>query len=104
MSFSVCGWAYPLLVHLCLNTVPIDPKTLSRENVEENCLSLIGHVTGDEKYECVIWKEFMICSMMSFGSVYCDSLRWSLLGSLYLYLWYNHTIFFSNDCVGGCRL
>jgi hypothetical protein len=27
MSFSVCGWAYPFLVHLCWNAVPIDPNT-----------------------------------------------------------------------------
>lgn len=53
ISFLVCIWTYPLLVHLCWNAVLIDPKTLSRENLEENCLSLIGHVTGDEKYECV---------------------------------------------------
>ena len=104
MSISVCGWAYPLPVHLCWNAVRIDPKTLSRKNVEENYLSLIGHATSDEKYECVIWKESLICSMMLFGSVYCESLRGSLLGNLYLYLWYNHTTFFSNDCVRGSRL
>ena len=72
VSFSVCGWAYPLHVHLCWNIVPIDPKTLSRENVEANCLSLVGHVTGDEKYECVMWKESMIFSKMAFGIVYCE--------------------------------
>ena len=77
VSFSVCGWAYPLHVHLCWNIVPIDPKTLSRENVEANCLSLVGHVTGDEKYECVMWKESMICSRMALGSVYYVSLRGS---------------------------
>ena len=104
MSFSMCGWAYPLLIHLCWNVVPIDPKTLSRENVEENCRSLIGHVTSDEKYECVMWKESMMCSRMSFGSVYCESLRGSFLGNLYLYRWYNHTTSFSNDCVGGSRM
>ena len=59
---------------------------------------------GDVKYECVIWKEFIICSRMSFGSVYCESLRGSLLGSLCLDLWCNHTTFFLNDCVGGSRL
>ena len=57
--------------------VPIDPKTLSRENVEANCLSLVGHVTSDEKYECVMWKESMICSRMALGSVYYVSLRGS---------------------------
>ena len=57
MSFFVCGWTNPFPIHLCWNDVPIDPKTLSQENMEENCLCVIGHVTGDEKYECVIWKE-----------------------------------------------
>ena len=104
VSVSVCGWAYPLPVHLCWNAVPLDPKTLSREKVEENCRSVVGHVTGDEKYECVIWKESIIWLMMAFGSVYCDSLRGSLLGVRYLYLWYNHTTSCSNDCVGGSRL
>ena len=66
----------------------------SNKIAEENCLSLIGHVTGDEKYECVMWKESMICLRMSFGSVYCKSLRESFLGNLYLYRWYNHTTFF----------
>ena len=47
----------------------------------------------------------MICSRMAFGSVYCESLRGSFLGSLYLYRWYNHTTFFGMimwgvlDCV-----
>ena len=27
-----------------------------------------------------------------------------ILGSLYLYHWYTHTTYFSNDCVGGSRL
>jgi hypothetical protein len=27
VSFFVCGWAYPFLVHLCWNVVPIDPNT-----------------------------------------------------------------------------
>jgi hypothetical protein len=67
--------------------VPIEPKTLSRENVEENCRSLVGHVTGEEKYECVMWKESRRCSRISLGSVYCESLRGSFLGSLYLYRW-----------------
>ena len=40
----------------------------------------MGHVTGDEKYECVIWNVFMRFSMMVFGSVYCESLRGSFLG------------------------
>ena len=73
-------------------------------NGEENCLSEVGHVIGDEKCECVIWKESMMCSRMTFGSVYWESLRGSFLDILYLYRWYNHITSFSNDCVGGSRL
>ena len=54
---------------------------------------MVGHVTGDEKYECVICNMFMIFSRMASGSVYCASFRGSLLGVLYLYLWFNHAIF-----------
>ena len=31
----------------------------------------------------------------------CEYLSESFFGVLYLYLWYNHTILVSNDCVGG---
>ena len=104
VSFFVCGWAYMFPIHLCWNVVPIDPKTLSWENVEENCFNLIGHVSGDEKYECVIWKESIMCSRMAFGNVYCESSRGSFLGNMYLYCWYNHTTLFLNDCMGRCTL
>ena len=49
VSISVCGWAYPFPIHLSWNVVLIDPNTLSWEKGEENCLSVVGHVTGDEK-------------------------------------------------------
>ena len=49
MSSYVCGWAYPFLIYLCWNVDPIDTKTLSRENGEENCRNVVGHVTGEEK-------------------------------------------------------
>ena len=45
---------------------------------------IVGHVTGEEKYECVMLKELRICSRMVSGSVYCESWRESLLGILYL--------------------
>ena len=90
--------------HLCWNAFPIDPNTTSLGNGEWNCLSVVGHVTGDEKYECVIWNEFMKFSRMAFGSVYCESLRGSFLGVLYLYLWYSHATSVSNGWVGGSRL
>ena len=65
---------------------------------------MVGHVTSDEKCECVMWKESIMFFMMVFGSVYCESLRGSFLGILYLYRWYNHATSFSNDCMGGSRL
>ena len=64
----------------------------------------MGHVTGDEKYDCVIWNEATICSMMTCGSVYWESLRGSFFSILYLYRWNNYTISFSNDCMGGSKL
>ena len=45
----VCGWAYPFPIHLCWNADPIDLKTLSWENGEENCRNEVGHDTGEEK-------------------------------------------------------
>ena len=48
-SYSVCGWAYLFPFDLCWNVVPIDPNTLSRGNGEENCRSVVGHVTSNEK-------------------------------------------------------
>ena len=47
---------------------------------------------------------FMKFSIMVVGSVYCESLRESFLGVLYLYLWYNHATYVSNGWVGGSRL
>ena len=64
----------------------------------------MGHVTGDEKYECVIWNVFIKFSRMVFGSVYCESFRGSFLGILYLYRWYNHATSVSNGWMGGSRL
>ena len=94
---SVCGWAYPFPCHLCWNALPIDPNITSLGKGEWNCLSVVGHVTGDEKYECVIWNVFMKFSRMAFGSVYWKNLRGSFLGVLYLYLWYSHVIYVLND-------
>ena len=61
-------------------------------------------MTGDEKYECVIWNVCMRFSKMVFGYVYCESLRGSFLGVLYFYLWYNQATSVSNGWVGGSRL
>ena len=41
-----------------------------------------------------------MCSRVEFRSVYCEVLRGSLLGILYLYRWYNHTTFILNDYMG----
>ena len=65
---------------------------------------MVGHVTGDEKYERVIWNVFIKFSRMAFGSVYCKSLRELFLGVLYLYRWYSHVTSISNRWVGGSRL
>ena len=84
--------------------MPIDPNTLSRGYGEENCLKEVGHVTGEEKCEWVIWNESKMWLRMSVGSVYWESLRGSFLGILYLYLRYNHVTSCSNDCIGGSKL
>jgi hypothetical protein len=75
VSSSVCGRAYPFPIHLCWNIVPIDPNILSLVNGEDNCLREVGHVIGEEKCECAIWNESIMCSRMAFGSVYWESLR-----------------------------
>ena len=72
--------------YLCWNALPIDPITTSLENGEWNCLSVVEHVIGDEKYKCVIWKELVRCSRMAFGSVYFEKFSGSVLGVLYLHL------------------
>ena len=64
----------------------------------------MGHVTGDEKCEWVIWNVSMMCLRMTFGSVYWESLRRSFLGILYLYRWYNHATSCSKDWMGGSKL
>ena len=45
-----------------------------------------------------------MCSRMILGSVYCESLRGSLLGILYLQRWYSRATSRSNVCVGVSRL
>ena len=47
----------------------------------------IGHVIGNEKYECVREKVVMRWLRSGGGNVYCVSLRGFVFGSLYLYLW-----------------
>ena len=49
-------------------------------------MRVVEHVIGDEKHEYAILKEFIRCSRMAFGSVYCENFRGSFLGVLYLYL------------------
>ena len=100
----LCGWAYPFPIHLYWNVVTVDPNTLSLGNGEDNCLIEVGHLTGDEKCECVIWNESIMCSRMAFGNVYWESLRGLFLGILYLYHWDSHATSFSNDYMGGSKL
>ena len=66
--------------HLYLNVFPPDPNTTSLGKGEWNCLSVVVHVTGDDKYECLILKGFVRCSRMAFGSVYCENFRGSFFG------------------------
>ncbi len=61
------------------------------------------HVTGDEKYVWEMLNVVMRESRMMVGSVCCTAFSGSLLGILYLYLWYSHTTSVSNDCVGSTR-
>lgn len=64
-----------------------------------DCVSTVEHVTIDEKYEWVIWKDLVRCSRMSSDCVYCDSLRGSLWRFLYLYCLDSHTTYVSNGWV-----
>ena len=51
----------------------------------------------------MILNVLVIESRRGCGRVWCDSFSGSL-GVLCLYLWYNHTISFSNVCVRGTSL
>jgi hypothetical protein len=100
----LCVVAHTHCLSICWNVFPTNPNIASLGNGEWNCLSVVGHVTGDEKYDCVIWNEFMRFSRIAFGSVYCANFRGLFLGVLYIYLWYRHATSVSNGCVGGSRL
>ena len=52
----------------------------------------MGHVTGDEKYECLMLNDVIRNSSIGVGIVYWARLSGSFLGMRYLYLWYSHTI------------
>ena len=67
-------------------------------------MNCVGQVTGDEKYEWLILKDVIRKSSIGVGIVYWARLSGSFFGIRYLYLWYSHTIFVSNDWVGGSRL
>ena len=58
---------------------------------------------SEEKYKCVILKFVIIVSQLS-GSVNWVCFRGSNLSSLYLYLWYSHTISISKFWMGGSML
>jgi hypothetical protein len=51
--------------------VPNDPNTLSLVNGEWNCVMCVGHVTGEEKYECVMLNVLVRESRSSCGKVCC---------------------------------
>ena len=93
--FVVGRCAIPFPFHLCVNVVPREPKILSLEKGQKKYFNLVEHVMGEKKYECIILK-FLI-NVLSNGNV---NVKWvcfkrSILGSLYMYLWYSRTIFVS---------
>ena len=45
-------------------------------------------------------KDIVMWSSNIFGMELCKYLSGLFFGTLYLYLWYNHTILVSNGCVG----
>ena len=90
---SVVGrCAIPFPFHLCVNAVPKEPKILSLEKKKKKYFNLVEHVMGEEKYECVILK--FVINVLSNGSGNVNSVCFKgfVLDSLYLYLWYIHTI------------
>ena len=50
---EVVGCASPLLDHFDEKVDPTDPKILSCSKGKKKPLKFVGHVIGDEKYECV---------------------------------------------------
>ena len=60
----------------------------------------VGQVTGEEKYDVLMSNIFIIWFNSSEGIVYCDFLRGSIFGIVYLYRSYNQMISVSNDCRG----
>ena len=46
-------------------------------------------------------KDVVMWSSNIFGMEWCEYLSGSFFGIQYLYLWYNHTISVSNDCLRG---
>jgi len=61
LSFGVCVWVCIAIAMSFMMECffPTDPNTTSLGNGEWNCLSVVGHVIGDKKYECIIWNLFM---------------------------------------------
>ena len=47
----------------------------------------VEHVTGEEKYDCVMLNVVVMESRMHFGRVCCDSLGEAFFEVLCLYLW-----------------
>ena len=92
----------PFPFHLCVNVVLREPKILSLEKGKIKYFNLVEHVMGEEKYECVILKIVINVSSNGSSNVNWVCFRGSILGSLYLYLWYSQTISVSK--MGGSML
>lgn len=99
----VHGWAYPIPFHLYRKVVLSEPNTLSLAKGEQNCVIFVEHVMGEEKYEWETLKLIVKESRTWVGRVCCVVFSGSLLGTLYLYFRYSHTISISKDCGGGTR-
>ena len=80
---------------------------MSRLWGELYCVSLVGHVSGEELYECVIWNEFISSSSMSGCNtswLLCGCMIFgSFLGSMVIHLCNSHSTSVSKSCGGGCR-
>ena len=79
----------PLPFHLCVKSLPKEPKILFWEKTEKKCFSVIGQVMDGEKYHCIVLKSVVIVLSGRSGNVNWMYFRGLALGSLYLYLWYN---------------
>lgn len=90
---------YPTTFHYEDVALLCEPSIQSLEWGELYLLRGFEHVRGEEKYECVSWKEFIMRLVMA-GCKLCFSFiggmcLGSFLGSMVMYLFKSHTSFVS---------